>query len=113
MVTLATSSLLWKLGCFNAAFAIICASIGGHKPWDEERKRIYSKGVNLHLFSSVGIILSSFKYNYICGFGFLLGSLLFCCTAYYRCFKDDKSFNKLMPIGGSLFIFSWLLLAFA
>lgn len=103
--------LLWKLGCLNSAFAIICASAGGHKEWDEDRKRIFQKGINLHLFGSIGIILSSFRHSLLIGFIFLLGTLLFSCTAYYRCFKDSKKYNMLMPFGGSMFIIGWIGLA--
>ena len=107
------SPLLWKVGCINAAISIIIASIGGHKPWDEDRKRIFSKSNNLQLFSSIGIILSSFKGANLVSLMFLGGCLLFSCTAYYRCFTDDKSYNRLMPLGGILFISAWTLLAFS
>lgn len=107
-----TCPLLWKIGCINAAIAIVVASAGGHKPWDEDRRKVFNTASKYHLFGSVGTIISSFKYASYPGFMFLFGTLLFSGTAYYRCFKDDRSYNKLMPIGGMLFIFGWIVLAF-
>lgn len=106
------SPLIWKIGCVNAAVAVIMASAGGHKPWDENRKQVYSKGITHHYLASVGLILSSLKASNFCALLFFLGTLLFSFTIYYRCFKDDTKFNKLMPIGGTCFILGWLSLAF-
>jgi len=66
-------SLLWKIGCVNAALSIICAAAGGHKDWDVEVKLIYNSGFILHIASSIGICLSSIKNQTIPAIFFIIG----------------------------------------
>jgi uncharacterized membrane protein YgdD (TMEM256/DUF423 family) len=106
----------WKIGALNVALTIIVKAIGGHKPWDEERKNIFIKASQLHITNAIGIMLLSLKensmYSLITCFLLLLGILLFSGTGYYRCFKDDKKYNHFMPIGGMMMIVGWIMLAF-
>lgn len=106
-------SLLWKAGCLNAGLSVVLAAVGGHRKWDEERTRVFSKANFHHAVSSLGVVLASLRNANYAGACFLIGSGLFSAVGYYRCFKDDKSFNRLMPVGGTLFIFGWVLLAFS
>ena len=105
------NAFLWKLGCLNAGSSVIIAAVGGHKPWEVERKLIFNSSFNLHLSSSIGILLSSFKNASIPGILFCMGLSLFSYTSYYRCFTDNKKYNYLMPPGGTLIILAWISLA--
>ena len=105
------NEIIFKLGCFNAALSIIMASAGGHKPWEEKRKELYSKAFHQHIFSSFGMIISAFRFSYLAFALFGLGGSLFSGTLYYRCFSNNESYNKLLPIGGVFLICGWLSLA--
>jgi uncharacterized membrane protein YgdD (TMEM256/DUF423 family) len=107
------SSLLLRIGSINAASSIIIQAIGSHKPWEDERKYILTKAFEMHMSSAIGMILCSNRIGNtaLCaGSLMFIGSLLFSGIAYYRCFKNDKQYNYLMPYGGSLLILSWILL---
>jgi len=101
----------WRLGCLNAAISVAMAAAGGHKPWEIDKKLVYEKGFNLHLTSSIGMCLASLKKRPFPALFFLNGTIFFSGVIYYRCFYDDKSYNKLMPIGGTSIILGWILLA--
>ena len=108
---------LFRLGALNAASSVAIQAIGGHKPWDIDRKLIFNKAFDLHLSSSLGMMLCSLKAKTlkttIPGILLLVGSALFSGFAYYRCFSNDRKYNFLMPPGGSCIILGWILLAFS
>ena len=108
---------LFRLGALNAASSVAIQAVGGHKPWDIDRKLIFNKAFDLQLSSSIGMMICAFKAkNWITtipGILFFLGSILFSGFAYYRCFNNDRKYNFLMPAGGSCIIFGWILLAFS
>ena len=101
---------LFRIGCINSALSILIASAGGHNPWDEERKRLFSLANNHHMFSSFGILAASLRSKTIPVILFLVGSGLFSGILYYRCFENNRSMNYLMPIGGVSNILGWMLL---
>ena len=107
---------LFRLGAINAAASVLIQAVGGHKPWEIDRKLIFNKAFDLHISSSIGMMLCAFKangpYSSIPGVLLLVGSGLFSGFAYYRCFYNDRKYNQMMPIGGSSIILGWLLLAF-
>ena len=105
------NSFLWKIGSLSAASSVIIAAAGGHKPWEIERKLTFNTAFNLHLSSSIGILLASSRNAHVPGLLFLLGISLFSFTSYYRCLKDNKQYNYLMPYGGTLIILGWLSIA--
>ena len=108
------SKLLFKLGALNAASSVIIQAVGGHKPWEIDRKLVFQKAFDLHMTSAIGMMLCSFKsgkFVLVPGLLFLGGSILFSGFAYYRCFYNDRSLNYLMPAGGSMIISGWILLA--
>ena len=109
------NAFLFRLGSINAASSVIISAIGGHKPWEADRKFTFSTSFNLHMSSSIGMMFCSYKTTYTAlftGLLFMIGSGLFCGAATYRCFYDDKKYNYLMPPGGSMIISAWTLLAF-
>ena len=105
------NSLLWKIGSISAGSSVLIAAAGGHKPWEIERKLTFNTAFILHLSSSIGILLSSSRNACFPGYLFLVGLALFSFTSYYRCLKDNKQYNFLMPYGGSLIILGWLSMA--
>jgi uncharacterized membrane protein YgdD (TMEM256/DUF423 family) len=107
-------NILFRLGCLNAGASVAIAAAGGHKPWEIDRKMTFKTATDLHMTSSIGMLISSFRSSQlalISGLLFLIGSCLFSGSAYYRCFKDNKKYNYLMPPGGSMIIMGWLFLA--
>ena len=111
------SNWLFRVGSLSAASSIIIQAVGGHKPWDIDRKMIFNKAFDLHLSSAIGMILCSLRskssFVMIPGTLFLAGTFLFSATAYYRCFSNDRKFNFMMPPGGSCIILAWILFAFS
>lgn len=111
------SKLLFRLGALHAGSSIAIQAIGGHQPWDIDRKLIFQKAFDLHISSAIGMILCSFKpktkFILVPGGLLFVGSLLFSGFAYYRCFKNDRKFNYMMPPGGSCIIAGWILMAFS
>jgi uncharacterized membrane protein YgdD (TMEM256/DUF423 family) len=110
------SKWLFKLGALNAGASVITQAIGGHKPWEVDRKLIFQKAFDLHMSSAIGMMLCSLKpgkFVMVPGVLLMTGSVLFSGFAYYRCFTNDRKFNYFMPAGGSCIIFGWILLALA
>jgi len=108
------NNIFFRIGSLNAATSIIISAIGGHKPWELDRKLTFNTAFNLHITSSIGMIISSYRTTNVAFLSatlFLIGSSLFSGVAYYRCFSNDKKFNRLMPSGGSMIILAWCLLA--
>jgi uncharacterized membrane protein YgdD (TMEM256/DUF423 family) len=108
------NNLLFRLGALSAASSVAIQAVGGHKPWDVDRKLIFSKAFELHITSALGMIICSFrksKTSSIAGILFLAGTILFSGFAYYRCFYNDRKYNFLMPPGGGSIIFGWTVLA--
>lgn len=100
-----------RISCLSFASSVIIAAYGGHRPWPEETKRLYQTAFNHQVVSSVGLVISAFKFSWLTTIIFLLGIGSFSGVLYYRCLKDDKSFNYFMPIGGVLNISGWILLS--
>jgi uncharacterized membrane protein YgdD (TMEM256/DUF423 family) len=110
------SKWLFRLGALNAGLSVAVQAVGGHKPWEIDRKLIFQKAFDMHISSSVGMMLCSLKpgkFVIMPGILFLAGSALFSGLAYYRCFSNDRSINYLMPVGGSSIILAWIFLALA
>ncbi len=108
------NSFLFRFGALNAGTSVIISAVGGHKQWEESRKSVFTTAYNLHMTSSIGMMISSTRFSsfgVISGLLLFAGASLFSGTAYYRCFTDDKKHNYLMPYGGMGIISGWLLLA--
>lgn len=108
-------SFFFKFGCVNLSFSIIMASVGGHKPWELQKKRLYDTAFIHHMLSGIGMIVCGLvnkPYSFLPFILFIIGNSCFSGVLYYRCFKEDTSLNKLMPIGGSMNILGWLVLGF-
>jgi uncharacterized membrane protein YgdD (TMEM256/DUF423 family) len=110
------NSLIFRLGALNAGTSIIIQAIGGHnKDWDIDRKLTFSKAFELQITSAIGMMICAHRNKTFISlspsFLFLAGCFLFSGVAYYRCFKDNKQYNYLMPPGGTCIILGWLLLA--
>jgi|LauGreDrversion4_2_1035121.scaffolds.fasta_scaffold2071037_1 uncharacterized membrane protein YgdD (TMEM256/DUF423 family) len=108
------NNLLFRLGAISAASSVAIQALGGHKPWDVDRKFIFSKAFELHITSALGMMLCSFrrsKASNLAGLLLLAGSILFSGFAYYRCFNNDRKYNFLMPSGGGSIIIGWTILA--
>lgn len=108
------NSLIFRLGALSACSSVIMQAGGGHKPWEIDRKLIFDKAFQIHMSSAIGMMLSTYKLSTlgtISGLLFLIGSGLFSGVAYYRCLNNDKTYNYLMPAGGTCVILGWLTLA--
>jgi uncharacterized membrane protein YgdD (TMEM256/DUF423 family) len=107
--------LFWKFGALNICSAIIIQGAGSHNySWEQDRKNILNMSAQLHTTNSIGIMLCSLKPTNLATLSALLfttGIFMFSGIAYYRAFKNDKSYNYLMPTGGTTMILGWLVLA--
>ena len=107
------SNLYWKIGCLGLSSAVVLSAYGAHKPYEEDRRKVFETASKYHFYSSFGLLLCSIKNARLAGLLVLLGGGVFSGVAYYRVFKNDKKYNYLMPYGGGSLIISFLVLAFS
>ena len=113
-----------SLGSFSAALAVLSGAFGAHALKSKippEALAIFQTGVQYHLYHSLGLILVGI----ICrvgkpstamsfsGWMMLIGIILFSGSLYILSITGIRSIGMITPIGGILFIISWILLAIA
>ena len=105
------SGLFFRLGALNAGASVLIYAMGSHRPWEAERKMIFTKAFEMQMSSSIGMMLCSItaknKMSLIPALLLFIGSSLFSGFAYNRCFNDDKKYNYIMPVGGMCIISGW------
>jgi uncharacterized membrane protein YgdD (TMEM256/DUF423 family) len=113
-----------SLGSLSAALAVILGAFAAHSLKSKispESLATFQTGVQYHFYHSLGLIIVGIV-NHItktstaltsAGWLMLLGIILFSGSLYILSFTGVRSIGIITPIGGTLFIVSWVLLAIA
>ncbi|MEC9375737.1 MAG: DUF423 domain-containing protein [Pseudomonadota bacterium] len=116
------SKIFIVIGCFFFSTAIILSAFGFHGP-DQilaPRDRIsWSWAVEMQIYHSLGLILIGFLANFLkvswviraAGILMILGILIFSFLIYANAVGLIEEISNIVPVGGFMFITSWLLLA--
>ena len=113
-----------SLGSVNAAFAVVLGAFGANALNTKislEALGTFQTGVQYHFYHSLGLIIIGIisrsakrsKALPISGWAMLSGIILFSGSLYIISIAGIRSVGIITPIGGILFILSWLLLAVA
>lgn len=110
------------IGSLSAALAVIFGAFGAHylkTKITPEASVTFQVGVQYHLFHSAGLMLIGVLAGMLNGQGKLLlagwlmfmGTLLFSGSLYALSVTGIKAIGMITPVGGTLFIVSWILVA--
>ena len=114
-----TKTLL-LFGISFCAFSVVMGAFGAHslkQKLSEYSMSVYEKAVLYQFFHAFGILFVAIlgqiigtKELNICGILFIFGILLFSGSLFVLAITDIKWLGAITPIGGTLFIVSWIIL---
>ena len=107
------------LGAILAAVAVTCGAFGAHALRDvlsPERHEVWRTAVFYNLTHAIVIFVLGLKgalshYQSIAATGMVAGVLIFSGSLYALCLMNMRWLGAITPIGGTLWIGAWLLLA--
>lgn len=119
-----TAKLFLLLGSANAALAVIFGAFGAHAlkaRLDESLMKAYQTGVEYHFYHALGLILIGIiainlpvnAWLKSSGWMMCIGILLFSGSLYLLSILNLRWLGMITPLGGLLFILSWLSLCTA
>ncbi|MBL1141182.1 MAG: DUF423 domain-containing protein [Proteobacteria bacterium] len=119
-----TAKLFLLLGSANAMLAVIFGSFGAHAlkaRLDEHLLKVYHTGVEYHFYHALGLILIGIIAINIpinlwiknAGWMMFSGIILFSGSLYLLSILNIRWLGMITPLGGLLFILSWLCLCIA
>lgn len=105
------------------ALGIALGAFGAHalkEILSTELLKVYETGIKYHFFNTLGLfaiaIILTLKQNtkplFICGILVFIGTLLFSLSLYFMVVFNAFWLGIITPIGGSLLIITWLLVAY-
>lgn len=105
------------------AIVIAIGAFGAHglkASTDEYMMAIYNTGVEYHFYNTLGLFAVAFisyllprcKKIVIAGYLLILGTLIFSVSLYMLVLLKLSWLGAITPIGGTLMIISWLIIAF-
>lgn len=105
------------------AIVIAIGAFGAHglkASTDEYMMAIYNTGVEYHFYNTLGLFAVAFisyllprcKKIIIAGYLLILGTLIFSVSLYMLVLLKLSWLGAITPIGGTLMIISWLIIAF-
>jgi uncharacterized membrane protein YgdD (TMEM256/DUF423 family) len=114
--------LLIVLGSLNAAAAVILGAFGAHvlkTTLDSQMFAVFSTGVQYHMYHALGIlavamvasILHETVWLKVSAWAMVGGIVLFSGSLYVLSLSGIHWFGAITPIGGTLFIVSWTMIA--
>ena len=110
---------LWvAIGALMGAAAVAGAAYAAHAPIDPARTRALSSAVQMQGWHALALVACGLWAIYggwpvhLAAALFLLGTLLFCGAVYIPLF-GGPSLGMTAPVGGSMLIIAWLVLAFS
>lgn len=119
-----TARLFLLLGSANAALAVMLGAFGAHAlkaRLDESLMKVYQTGVEYHFYHALGLIIIGIIAMNISmnlwlkssGWMMFVGIVIFCGSLYLLSIFNLRWLGMITPIGGVLFILSWLSLCIA
>ncbi len=119
-----TAKLFLLVGSANAALAVIFGAFGAHAlktRLDENLLKVFHTGVEYHFYHALGLILIGIltinlgvnSWIKTAGWMMFAGIILFSGSLYLLSMLNLRWLGMITPIGGLLFILSWLSLCTA
>lgn len=119
-----TAKLFLFLGSINAMLAVVFGAFGAHAlkaRLDENMLKVFHTGVEYHFYHALGLLLVGIIAlnipitNIIKSSGWMMfaGIIIFSGSLYLLSILNLRWLGMITPIGGLLFILSWLCLAIA
>lgn len=113
--------LFLVLGSINMLLAVILGAFGSHGLKGKLEERLfsaYSTGVEYHFYHALGLLAVGILSQWLTdssllkatGWTMFAGICLFSGSLYCLAITGNKIFGPITPIGGLLFIISWVLL---
>ncbi len=114
--------LFLTIASIMMALAIAIGAFGAHglkSMVDESLLKVYNTGVQYHFYNTLGLFAASFiiylkpqvKRVVIASWLIFLGTIIFSFSLYFLVILDMPKLGMITPIGGTLQIIAWLLLA--
>ncbi len=120
-----TPKILFAIGSVLSALAVILGAFGAHglrETLGNYEMSIYEKSVFYHFVHAAGLLLIALALHsgllssgaaIKSAYCMLAGTIIFSGSLYLLAVTGQKWLGAITPIGGTLFIVSWLLLAYA
>lgn len=115
------NSIFLAFGAFLGALGVVTGAFGAHlleESLSREKMEVFETGVLYHLIHAVALILvaqvTAEMPSWLskgAGMAFIAGILLFSGSLYALALTDISSFGMVAPVGGTLLIVGWCLLA--
>jgi uncharacterized membrane protein YgdD (TMEM256/DUF423 family) len=109
-----TSSLLFRLGAFSGASAVLLGAFGAHglkrRVSDPALLKTWETAAQYHLLHSVMLIVASGHPRRLPAYLLLGGITLFSGSLYALVLTEYRALGAVTPIGGLLFVAGWLAL---
>jgi uncharacterized membrane protein YgdD (TMEM256/DUF423 family) len=109
------------LGALSAATAVFVGGARGHylgNRLPSSRLPMLEVGMRYQMAHAVGLMLTSVAVEgfggpmpHVAGWGLVVGTIVFCGAMYSYALSGQARLLKLAPIGGLIFMLSWLALA--
>lgn len=106
------------------AIAIAIGAFGAHglkAIVSEDMLKVYNTGVEYHFYNTLGLFALAFIQNFkpqskklfIASWLILIGMIIFSFSLYLLVILNMPILGAITPIGGTLLIFAWLIIAYA
>ncbi|MCT7911294.1 DUF423 domain-containing protein [Arcobacter lacus] len=116
------AKLFLAICAFMMALAIALGAFGAHglkSVLDEQMLKVYNTGVQYHFYNTLGLFVATFIYIltskkkiFISMILILIGMSIFSFSLYLLTILNMPILGAITPIGGTLLIIAWLILAY-
>jgi uncharacterized membrane protein YgdD (TMEM256/DUF423 family) len=115
--------IFFAIASFMMALAIAFGAFGAHalkNILDEYFLKIYNTGVQYHFYNTLGLFVATFIYALkptskkilISLWLIIIGMIIFSFSLYFLAILNMPILGAVTPIGGTLLIIAWLILAY-
>lgn len=116
--------LFLTIGCFMMALAIAIGAFGAHglkSIVEANLLKTYNTGVEYHFYNTLGLFAACFvmflkpksKLAYKATWLILIGTIIFSFSLYFLVVLNMPILGAITPIGGTILIIAWIMLAVA
>lgn len=116
--------LFLTIGCIMMALAIAIGAFGAHglkSIVEANLLKTYNTGVEYHFYNTLGLFAACFvmflkpksKKAVVASWLILIGTIIFSFSLYFLVILNIPVLGAITPIGGTLLIVAWILLALA
>ncbi|MBI1180696.1 MAG: DUF423 domain-containing protein [Alphaproteobacteria bacterium] len=113
---------LWTpTGAALGLSAVALGAVGAHAvPLDDHARALFETANRYHFYHAIALVLTGVSLGHVhawlghgAGMAFLMGTVLFSGSLYLTALHGPNALGFLAPVGGTLLMAGWLLLALA